>query len=526
MMTILEKVKQQIMDTSIVQQDIIQDRLMWDDDNEDTKLDKLTEYLVWYNGNSSDLLNYYLTEKSTFFNSSVVKALSKQKYFWSISSTEKIKRVHSGIPYAIIDVITSVVGQPKIEFTNDELKRVFTEQLFEENNFFDILKEEQIPLTMAQGWGAFKINVDTDSSKMPLIAYYNAESVDFIYNNKKIVAYIFKDKFSIGTDTFLLLDIRFVQNNNSYIKYKLFKLERERNINYGVEVDLKSVPQFANLGEYILEGYNQPTAVSSIFFKSILNKNIFYGRSIFENKIDLFDDLDQALSQSSTTVRRSTPVDYIPSSLIGKTKDGKNKIMETYDRQYISYNSIPNGDGMTKDKIITTQPQLNGDMYSTIALNILNYILIGFLSPATMGIDVARKDNAEAQREKEKITGETRDKIIDKETRIIQQIIDIAYTMWRVAKYNEVPADKQEKASVVFPEFANPSFENQIQILGQALSNNSLSIEKYVELLWGDKLSEEERELEIERLKEMAQRDNINFGEMMIDGNPSGNSME
>ena len=71
---------------------------------------------------------------------------------------------------------------------------------------------------------------------------------------------------------------------------------------------------------------------------------------------------------------------------------------------------------------------------------------------------------------------------------------------------------KEYDINIKYNEFANPSFENQLRVLGSAWSNGELSTEKYVELLWTDKISDEDKQKEIEWLEENKKADN-----MMID---------
>ena len=67
--------------------------------------------------------------------------------------------------------------------------------------------------------------------------------------------------------------------------------------------------------------------------------------------------------------------------------------------------------------------------------------------------------------------------------------------------------------SIKFDEFANPSFENELSVLGNAWSDGQISTRKYVELLWGDKLSKEEREIEIQELEKSRNSDNLKLGD-------------
>lgn len=259
------------------------------------------------------------------------------------------------------------------------------------------------------------------------------------------------------------------------------------------------------------------------FFYDPLNKN--YGRSIFAGKIDLFDDLDQILSQDSQTVRVSTPVEYYPVDVLERNGNGQPIMPKVYNRQFLKKETAPNGDGVTDGTIQTTQPQLNFQQYSLDAQDKLGYILTGLLSPATMGIDIAKKDNAEAQREKEKVTIMTRNNIIASETKIIKELMSIALDLQEYIDTGSITQSKEHEIDINFNEFANPSFESEIQILGSAWSNGELSTERYVKMLWDGKLSDEEMAKEIQYLEENKSKDNLMMGDFENE-NAVGDSLQ
>jgi hypothetical protein len=165
----------------------------------------------------------------------------------------------------------------------------------------------------------------------------------------------------------------------------------------------------------------------------------------------------------------------------------------------VNFPSGRSGEGDITSQIQTTQPNLNFAQYDQEAVSILNMILTGVLSPATMGIDLAKKDNADAQREKEKITIMTRNNIILKQKRILQKLVKLTLMVEdyinnpQVAKF-----ENYTDISVDFDEFSNPTFENQLSVLGSALQSGSISIDRYIELLWNDTLSEQEKQKEKE----------------------------
>jgi hypothetical protein len=160
-------------------------------------------------------------------------------------------------------------------------------------------------------------------------------------------------------------------------------------------------------------------------------------------------------------------------------------------------------DGSSKSNapVQVTQPNLNLDQYSDQAVQILMQILNGIMSPATLGIDIAKKDNAEAQREKEKVTIFTRNAIIDSETDILKDLavqLLYAYQLMHEGKINIWDYD----ITVKFSEFADDSYENKLEVLGAAFDNELLSEDMFMSKLYGQTLSEEEYDREKKWLQE------------------------
>jgi len=132
----------------------------------------------------------------------------------------------------------------------------------------------------------------------------------------------------------------------------------------------------------------------------------------------------------------------------------------------------------------------------------LDLCLQGLISPSTLGIDVKKLDNADAQREKEKATQYTRGKVIDVLEKVIPKLV--CACLMAYDKAQNKTAGKYE-ATVDFKEYANPSFEATVETVSKARPNqNIMSIEKTVDTIYGDSLSKEEKEQEVKRLKEEA----------------------
>lgn len=490
---------------------------------------QIKEYKMWYLGDSNELANYYVNEISYGSYDEPIYNINRRSYFWAQSVKEsKYKKVHSGIPNAIVTTLVNAIGTPRIEvkeiavaentnplLTEEEKSTPLKDRLdkiIQDTKLYKMINQQQMPLTMVEGWGAWKLSFDLELSKSIMFQYYEADKVEFVYKSGILIGIIYKDYYRYKRNAYVLFETRRVQGNSSLIEFELFKLEKNNEV---TPVPLDTIPELEGLQNVEIPNFNKILGVPSKFLFDPLNKN--YGRSIFAGKIDLFDDLDQCLSQESQTTRVSTPVEYIPVDLMPKGMEGTAKLPNSFNRQFVELPSAPNGDGEVNSKIQTTQPQLNFSQYSESAKAKLDFILTGLLSPATMGIDIAKKDNAEAQREKEKVTIMTRNNIIDSQVDILKDLLNLALCLQEYITQGTISIYDYE-ISVTFNEFANPSFENELESLYPVWSGGGISTRRYVDLIWGDKLSDKDKEEEITWLDNQREKDNLTLGDFEDEG--------
>ena len=493
------------------------DRTTFINDNEKLGRMKLKEYDVWYDGDGDELLNFYTRENYIGFNYEPFYMRNKKNYFWAISSTEaQIKRTHSGQPRNIVDTLVNIMPFPLIS-AGEDTKNL--QAVVKESGLEQVYKDEQLPLTLVEGWGCWKINWDKDVSDYPSVEYVSAENVDFIYKNGKIIGIVFKNYYTSDKKRYLLLETRSIEwKPNSAADAKGSEGERvlvitnelyELPMNTAAgdddtllkKVDLKTVPELESVEERIEIGpFDKLFAVPCVLLGNT-SRQWGYGRSIFTGKIDLFDDLDQALSQSSNAVRLSTPIEYIDEEYLERDKNGLPKKPKAYDRKYVMMKGQKNGDGVsTGQPVQITQPSVEFSRYSDHAVQILLQILNGILSPATLGIDIAKKDNAAAQREKEKVTIFTRNALINGEERILRSLMEQMLMAKEFMDTGAVSVHAYD-ISVKFNEFADDSFENKLEALGKAYDMEEISTDMYLNKLYGDTLSDEERAAEKEFLE-------------------------
>ena len=496
------------------------DRTTFINDNEKLGRMKLKEYDVWYDGDGDELLNFYTRENYIGFNYEPFYMRNKKNYFWAISSTEaQIKRTHSGQPRNIVDTLVNIMPFPLISAGEDTNK---LQAVVRESGLEQVYKDEQLPLTLVEGWGCWKINWDKDVSDYPSVEYVSAENVDFIYKNGKIIGIVFKNYYTSDKKRYLLLETRSIEWKPNSAAAEGSEGERvlvitnelyELPMNMAAtdddtplkKVDLKTVPALDSVEERIEIGpFDKLFAVPCVLLGNT-SRQWGYGRSIFTGKIDLFDDLDQALSQSSNAVRLSTPIEYIDEEYLERDKNGLPKKPKAYDRKYVMMKGQKNGDGVaTGQPVQITQPSVEFSRYSDHAVQILLQILNGILSPATLGIDIAKKDNAAAQREKEKVTIFTRNALINGEERILRSLMEQMLMAKEFMDTGAVSVHSYD-ISVKFNEFADDSFENKLEALGKAYDMEEISTDMYLNKLYGDTLSEEERAAEKEFLESARQ---------------------
>jgi hypothetical protein len=483
------------------------ERLTFINDSEQLKRMKLREYNVWYEGDGDELLNFYTRQNVIDYNYEPFYTRNKKNYFWAISSKEaQIKRTHSGQARNIVDALVNIMPFPDIsgggESGDNKVNQVL-KSILRECGLRRMYRDEQLPLTLVEGWGCYKINFDKDFSDNPVVLYYRAENVDFLYQSGRITGAIFRSYYTTDKKKYVLVETRHTERDKVenckklVVENELFEVEGE-NLKPCMFED---VPELAGTeGKLEIIGFNQLFAVPCILLNNS-GMQSGYGRSIFTGKIDLFDDLDQALSQASNTVRLSTPIEYFNTEYLERDKNGMPKKPVSYDRKYVMMEGQKNADGVSVgDPIKITQPNIDFNQYDTHAVQILLQILNGILSPATLGIDIAKKDNAAAQREKEKVTIFTRNMLIDGEEEILKELCSQLLCAKELMDTDGITVQHYD-ISVKFNEFADDSFENKLEVLGKAYDMEEISPELYIEKLYGDTLNRAEKEKELKFLK-------------------------
>lgn len=431
---------------------------------------------IWYRGDAEELSQFYKNIGNEATNGS---------RFWAAvpSIGMDIRKAHTGLPSIIIDTLTSVVMSDMNDITVNEKYKENWETIQKENNFSELL-EQAVKDVLVDGDGAFKITIDTNISQYPILEFVTGEYVEYTYTRGRLREIVFKTPYVHNSNRFVLYETY----GYGYIRSELRKGNQV--------IGLNSIPQTEKLQEEITFSNSFMMAKKFVVYES--NKWRGRGKSIIDNKADAFDALDECWSQWIEALRLGRAKEYIPTTMLPRNpKTGEVMRPNAFDNAYIEREKGMNENDVQKIDVV--QPTIPHESYLATYVTALDQCLQGIISPSTLGIDTKKLDNAEAQREKEKTTLYTRNKIVSKIQDIIPEVIDSLFK-----SYFEMVKQPLEdiEAEIPFGEYANPSFESQVETVSKGKSGGVMSIEASVEELYGDSKDEEWKKEEVKRLKQ------------------------
>ena len=428
---------------------------------------------IWYRGESYELSQLY-------------KQLDDNQYgFWGSVPTQgiEIRKIHTGLPKTMVNILSGVVADDMqdVKFTSEADNTLWRD--IAQENTFDTLVKTAISKTLYTGDGAFKISIDTDISQLPIIEFFEADRIKLKRKRGRVVEIIFKTAYSKDTNTYILYE----HYGKGYIRYSLKN-------SFDKEVDIATLEQTAGLTDVTWDGDFMLAEYVS-FYSS--DKFEGRGQSVFDAKRDNFDALDETWSQWVDALRAGRTKTYIPENLIPRNPNtGELLKPNAFDNRFIKLapSMSENNDG----KVSTESANIQHDSYLATYITALDLCLQGLISPSTLGIDNKKLDNAEAQREKEKATLYTRQTIVTELQRVLPALIQSVFYAYQTL--NKLPLNDVE-CDVTFGEYANPSFESQVETVGKAKAQGIMSIEASIDELYGDSRDDEWKKEEVERLK-------------------------
>lgn len=429
---------------------------------------------IWYSADGNKIEQMYRQ---------MPEYADKQK-FWSSRCTPgmEMRKIHTGLPSLIVRVLNSIIvsGMEKFEFSSPKQEQLWGE--IKKDNKFRKKFEKSLKETLFIGDGAYKISVDTDLSQYPILEWYPGEHIEIVLNRGRLKEIIFKKVYMDGKRQYVLNE----HYGYGYIDPHLYRGE--------TEVPLNTLDETADMRTVT---FNK-SVILAVPLK-VYESSQFEGRggSIFDGKLDAFDAFDETWSQWMDALRAGRTRTYIPESYIPRDPNGGGLMKpNAFDNRFIVGDN--NMDENGKNQILSIQPSIAHDSYLASYCTALDLCLQGIISPSTLGIDVKKLDNADAQREKEKTTLYTRDAIIEALQETLPELISAAINAYHLL-HNETL--EEVEVNIKFKKYANPSFESQVETVSKAKQGGIMSIERCVEELYGDSLDEHCKEEEIARLK-------------------------
>lgn len=426
---------------------------------------------LWYRGSASELNQFY-------------KQLDTDTCpFWGSVPTRgfEIRKIHTGLPKIIVNTLVNIVLRDlnDIEHKDVAVNDVW-KAISDENRLNDLLAEATKDLLVV-GDGAVKISLDPELSEYPILEWFPGEDIDFNYDRGRLREVVFRTKYKHKEHDYCLHE----KYGYGYIQYRLYDGEQE--------VTLDRIPQTAELTDLV---FDKSFMMAVPYKMPQSDRYKGRGQSLFAGKIDNFDALDEAWSQWVHAMRASRPVKYIPDILIPRNEDnGKLMRANPFDNQFVAIES--NMMEGARNEIEVKQPEFPAASYLETYMTALDLALQGIISPSTLGIDVKKMDNAEAQREKEKATLYTRGVIIEAMTGFLELLVDFVLKAYKTARKESLT---DVETVVTFGEYANPSFEAVVETLSNP--NTPMSIEAKVDEMWGDSKDQTWKDEEVKRIKE------------------------
>lgn len=458
----------------------------------------LAKNLIWYRGEASELHQFYTQVQDGMGNNT----------FWAATPTKglKIRKIHTGLPSLIVKTLSKVVmnnfdGVSVLTDKKDEFGKSIKsdhQKIWEEiekDNDFKKLVKNAISKVLYLGDGAFKISYDSEISKYPILEFYGADKVEYIRKRGRIIGIDFKTIKTINGKSYILKD----HYTYDGITYSLEDSE-------GKTVNIDAFEETRELKEKEVHNPNGVKMMMAI--PVMIEESAKYegrGKSIIDGKEGAFDSYDEVWSQWVEAVRKGRMNKYIPENLIPRDPDtGELMKPNSFDNDFIRLET--QSKETDKNEIKTTQGEIPSDQLLSAYITALDLCLQGLVSPSTIGIDSKKIDNAEAQREKEKATLYTRDEIVDVFQEVLKNLVCTTLKVYDIAQIT-ITGDAsiqvvEYDVDVNFGEYANPSFEAQIETVGKGATTHVMSIEAQVEELWGDTKSDKWKAEEVKRIKE------------------------
>lgn len=432
---------------------------------------------VWYRGDSKELIQLYES----------IGEGNARHMFWAAKCTPglELRKIHTGLPAMIVDTLAGIAAENfnGLTFAEGEHQALW-ESIAAENDFRALVLRAAAE-ALYIGDGAFRVSFDREVSELPILEFWPGDRVDYTLRRGRVTEVVFRTP--LRTRDRKPCELREIYGRG-YIRYRL--------VRDGEELDLAAAEGLGELVDLAFgeEGTAPMLAVPLRFFPS--DRWEGRGRSVFDRKCECFDAYDEAWSQWMDALRAGRARVYIPENLIPRdARTGALRRPNAFDDRFIRTEAdMAQG---AESRVITEQAAIPHEAYAATYAAALDACLQGLISPATLGVDLKKTDNAEAQREKEKVTLYTRARMVEALGAALEDLARRA--IGAVYELRGEPAP-EVRVEAMFGDYGSPSFDSQIEAVALAVEKGVMSVETAMDELYGDTRSDAWKAEEAARL--------------------------
>ncbi len=422
----------------------------------------LQEKYLWYIGDEDLLADFYQTNTPKY---SLVD--TRRSYYYSNIDC-KIRVIHSGMPELVSSAKAELLLSGGIEesvYIGEEIseeKGELLEAILEDNNFKNTILKNAI---ITESWAskfAMRVSFDSDISDYPIIEKYNPFNYDAIYKRGRLQEIVFKEPLG----DYVLYE----RYGKGYVNYELYKKTK----NDLIPVPLSELEETAELEDIVLPG------------DLMLAVEKCNDKSDYKGIVAEFDALDEAWSQLMDEIRSGRSEIYVPDLL------ASGKQFNDFRKKYV-VTGMDQAEG-AKNQITHNQPDIRTVQYIDAIVAIRDNILANVkLNPLTVGIDDSIGANAsgDAIEKRETVSLRTRKGMMDTWEPFLE---DFYALLLNAYEWHNSQTIGQYDIDVTFGEYITPNIETRIDNVVKMKQADIIDDEKALEEIYGDSLSDEEKE--------------------------------
>lgn len=436
--------------------------------------DECKEARVWYRGDALELASFYSNypvDNQSFWKATMTKGL-------------EIRKIHTNAAEVIVDTGTALVynGYNNMVFEDDKDQEIWDEM--SKCNLFRKQLEKAVQDVFVVGDGVFRVAYDKNICNHPMLEFVPGDRCHYI----EVMGHTIEiDIITPFLDDNGKSELRLIE------KYTPGLIRREVLDSKCKEKDFEKY--FPELERETKVPNNLMLAIKMLFYDN--PKFEGRGKSILYGKYGDLDALDEIVSQWMDAIRDGRTKTFIPDIYIPADADGNLVEPNPFDNRFIQYSQDMSEN--VNNKIQTEQATIQHTAYQASYYATFERIISGVWSPATFGSDMKKTDNADAQKEKEKVTLQTRAKIISTLEDILPRLALLLMECER--EFNHTQLSKEMKCHADFMEYINPSFEALIESCGKAVTYSIMSTDRAVSKLFPYGATKKEIEEEIEKIR-------------------------